>query len=94
MSITYLIKCGLFPGAKSENPDPRTTDDKFLIEFELEGSTKKVKDLLSKTGASEINENNMMMKRIFYNIGIFTVLTIFLAKFSIIQTIIQDLNIY
>lgn len=56
MSITYLIKCGLFPGAKSENPDPRTTDDKFLIEFELEGSTKKVKDLLSKTGASEINE--------------------------------------
>ena len=56
MSITYLIKCGLFPGAKSENPDPRTTDDKFLIEFELEGSTKKIKDLLSKTGASEINE--------------------------------------
>ena len=57
MSITYLIKCGLFPSAfKSENPDPRTTDDKFLIEFELEGSTKKVKDLLSKTGASEINE--------------------------------------
>lgn len=56
MSITYLIKCGLFPGAKSENPDPRTTDDKFLIEFELEGSTKKVKDLLSQTGASEINE--------------------------------------
>ena len=56
MSITYLIKCGLFPGAKSENPDHRTTDDKFLIEFELEGSTKKVKDLLSKTGASEINE--------------------------------------
>ncbi|MAO71889.1 MAG: hypothetical protein CMD02_05210 [Flavobacteriales bacterium] len=56
MSITYLIKCGLFPGAKSENPDPRTTDDKFLIEFEIEGSTKEVKDLLSKTGASEINE--------------------------------------
>lgn len=56
MSITYLIKCGLFPGAKSENPDPRTTDDKFLIELELEGSTKKIKDLLSKTGASEINE--------------------------------------
>ena len=56
MSITYLIKCGLFPAAKSENPDPRTTDDKFLIEFELEGSTKKIKDLLSKTGASEINE--------------------------------------
>ena len=56
MSITYLIKCGLFPGAKSENPDPRTTDDKFLIEFELEGSTKKIKDLLLKTGASEINE--------------------------------------
>ena len=36
MSITYLIRCGLFPGAKSENPDPRTTDDKFLIELEID----------------------------------------------------------
>ena len=42
MSITYLIRCGLFPGAKSENPEPSTTDDKFLIELEIEGRTKQV----------------------------------------------------
>ena len=58
MSITYLIKCGLFPGAESDSPDERTTDDKFLIELEVSGDTKKIKDLLSKTGASEINQKD------------------------------------
>ena len=59
MSITYLIKCGLYPGAESDSPDERTTDDKFLIELEVTGDTKKIKDLLSKTGASEINEKDL-----------------------------------
>tara|TARA_Y100001968_G_scaffold298008_1_gene307567 strand:+ start:1443 stop:1964 length:522 start_codon:yes stop_codon:yes gene_type:complete len=56
MSITYLIRCGLFPGAKSDAPDERITDDKFLIEIEVSGETTTVKDLLAKTGAIEINE--------------------------------------
>ena len=39
MSITYLIRCGLFPGSKELSPDPRTTDDKFLMEIEIDGDT-------------------------------------------------------
>lgn len=33
MCITYLARCKLFPGASPQNPDPRTTDDKFLVEI-------------------------------------------------------------
>ena len=58
MSITYLIRCGLFPGGKSLNPDPRTTDDKFLMEIEVEGDVSSIKNILAKTGASEINEKD------------------------------------
>ena len=56
MSITYLIRNGLYPGAKSDSPDERTTDDKFLMEIEVEGDMTSVKNLLKKTGATEINE--------------------------------------
>jgi hypothetical protein len=58
MSITYLIRCGLFPGGKSESPDPRTTDDKFLMEIEIEGDVSPIKNILTKTGVSEINEKD------------------------------------
>jgi hypothetical protein len=59
MSITYLISCGLYPGSESDSPDERTTDDKFLMELEVSGETKTIKDLLAKTGASEINEKDL-----------------------------------
>jgi hypothetical protein len=58
MSITYLIRCGLFPGGESGSPDPRTTDDKFLMVIHVEGDTSSVKEMLTKTGATEINEKD------------------------------------
>lgn len=58
MSITYLIRCGLFPGGISESPDPRTTDDKFLMVINVDGNLSAVKEILTKTGASEINEKD------------------------------------
>jgi hypothetical protein len=58
MSITYLIRCGLFPGGESDSPDPRTTDDKFLMEIVVEGDVTAVKEILTKTGATEINEKD------------------------------------
>ena len=58
MSITYLIRCGLFPGSKSDSPDVRTTDDKFLIVINADGDTSSVKEILTKTGATEINEKD------------------------------------
>ena len=58
MSITYLVRNGLYPGGTSDSPDVRTTDDKFLMVIDVDGDTKLVKDLLSKTGATEINEKD------------------------------------
>ena len=55
MSITFFIRCGLFPGNPDVSPDPRTTDDKFLMEIEVDGDISKVKKMLTKTGATEIN---------------------------------------
>ena len=58
MSITYLIRCGLFPGGKSDSPDARTTDDKSLMVINVDGNSAVVKELLTKTGATEINEKD------------------------------------
>tara|TARA_Y100001954_G_scaffold220701_1_gene255999 strand:- start:1877 stop:2425 length:549 start_codon:yes stop_codon:yes gene_type:complete len=59
MVVTFLMRCGLYPGSSTTSPDPRTTDDKFLMEIHTKDdakSIKKIKDLMKKTGAEEINE--------------------------------------
>ncbi|WP_306641747.1 DUF3341 domain-containing protein [Sanyastnella coralliicola] len=33
MAITYLLRNGTLPGVPASNPDPRTTDDKFVMEI-------------------------------------------------------------
>lgn len=33
MAITYLLRNGTLPGMPATNPDPRTTDDKFVLEI-------------------------------------------------------------
>ena len=56
MSLTYLLRCWLVPGAKAKNPDPRTTDDKFMIYLELnDEQSKKADEILRSTGAEEVN---------------------------------------
>ncbi len=59
MAITYLFRNKLFPGSSDSSPDIRTTDDKFLVEIEIEGSTVEIKKILKKTGAIEINEKQL-----------------------------------
>jgi hypothetical protein len=59
MSITFLIRCGLFPGGTSDSPDARTTDDKFLMEIVVDGDVTAVKEILTQTGATEINEKDV-----------------------------------
>lgn len=55
MALTYLFCCKLFPGAKAQNPDPRTTDDKFLMELHLEDDFKEeIINVLKKNHAIEI----------------------------------------
>lgn len=54
--ITLYMRSKLWPFKKAENPDPRTTDDKFLMEVLVkDGDEKQLKDLLEKTGAIEIS---------------------------------------
>lgn len=48
----------MYPGATTTSPDPRTTDDKFLMEIVVDGDDKEMRKLLSDTGASEINEKD------------------------------------
>lgn len=57
MSITFLFRCKLFPGQKPHNPDPRTTDDKFLVEL-VTDNVDKVKEILMKTKVEEITLKN------------------------------------
>ena len=58
MVITFYMRSRIWPFKKAENPDPRTTDDKFLMVINVDGDTSSVKEMLTKTGASEINEKD------------------------------------
>ena len=59
MSLTYFYRNKLYPGASTKSPDPRTTDDKFLMELIVEDGDKEIIKILKSTGASEINEKNI-----------------------------------
>jgi hypothetical protein len=56
MVITYYLRCWMLPGVKAKNPDPRTTDDKFLMIIETkEENRSKIESLLKNGGATEIS---------------------------------------
>lgn len=56
MAITYYLRCWMLPGVKAKNPDPRTTDDKFLMIVETKEENKsKIESMLKNGGASEIS---------------------------------------
>ena len=55
MVITFYLRSKMWPFKKAENPDPRTTDDHFLIEISVNEVTGKLKKVLKDSGAIEIN---------------------------------------
>ncbi len=55
MVITFYLRSRMWPFKKAENPDPRTTDDHFLMEIGIHGNEKELEKLLTETGAVEIN---------------------------------------
>ena len=55
MVITFYMRSRIWPFKKAENPDPRTTDDHFLMEIELHDNEEELTALLNETGAIEIN---------------------------------------
>lgn len=60
MSITYLIRNKTLPGMPARNPDPRSTDDKFIIEVRTADnhghSSDEITSMLRSTPVFEINE--------------------------------------
>jgi hypothetical protein len=58
MAITYLLRSWILPGVSPKNPDPRTTDDKFLMQVESEiGDVDKVVSMMKESGAEEVKIN-------------------------------------
>lgn len=55
MVITFYLRSRMWPFKKAENPDPRTTDDHFLMEVAVHGNEDELMKFLSGTGAVEVN---------------------------------------
>jgi len=55
MVITFYLRSRMWPFKNAENPDPRTTDDHFLMEIAVHGNEKELTSLLNETGAVEVN---------------------------------------
>ena len=64
MAITYLIRNKTLPGMPPRNPDPRTTDDKFVKKIKTTENTHIKESILSKlikdTGFLEIEEKSIL----------------------------------
>ena len=56
MVITFYMRSKLWPFKKSENPNPLTTDDKFLMEIVMEKNEKKLIEIIKSTVAIEVTK--------------------------------------
>ena len=54
MVITFYMRSRLWPFKEAENPDPRTTDDMFVMEVGVDGNEDELVSFLEKTGTVEI----------------------------------------
>ncbi|MFT5336821.1 MAG: hypothetical protein ACI9YL_000821 [Luteibaculaceae bacterium] len=58
MAITYFLRNLTLPGMPARNPDPRTTDDKFVMEIHTHGNAMEedgIVNLLKENGSIELN---------------------------------------
>ena len=55
MVITFYLRSRMWPFKNAENPDPRTTDDHFLMEIPVHDNEKELETLLTQTGAVEVH---------------------------------------
>ena len=63
MAITYLLVNKTLPGMPAQNPDPMTTDDRFVMEIRmsdnLKSSEKEIDEILKNTGFVEIDKKEI-----------------------------------
>ena len=56
MAITYLLRNGTLPGMPATNPDPRTTDDKFVVEITTDNNSMSADELETAIRATDLLE--------------------------------------
>ena len=56
MAITYLLRNGTLPGMPASNPDPRTTDDKFVVEITTDNNRMSAEELEAAIRATDLLE--------------------------------------
>ena len=63
MAITYLLRNKTLPGMHAQNPDPRTTDDKFVMEFRMSENSQfteaELHAMLNETGMIELDQKEI-----------------------------------
>jgi hypothetical protein len=63
MAITYLLSNKTIPGMPASNPDPRTTDDKFVMELRMSDNSKFTEEelnaMLQETGIIELDQKEI-----------------------------------
>jgi hypothetical protein len=63
MAITYLLRNKTLPGMPAQNPDPRTTDDKFVMEIRLSENNKvteaELDGMLQEIGSLELDKKEI-----------------------------------
>lgn len=59
MAITYLLRNKTLPGLPASNPDPRTTDDRFVMELRMSQNSQfsedEIQEMLKSTGIVELD---------------------------------------
>ena len=63
MALTYFLKNKTLPGLPAQNPDPRTTDDRFVMELRLSENSnftsEELHELLKTTGYVELDQKEV-----------------------------------
>ena len=63
MALTYMLRNKTLPGMPAENPDPRTTDDRFVIEIRTSEngkfSAEELSTLIKSTEIVELDEKTI-----------------------------------
>ena len=63
MAITYLLRNKTLPGLPASNPDPRTTDDRFVMELRLSENSQfteeQLHEMLKSTGIVELDQKEV-----------------------------------
>lgn len=63
MAITYFLRNKTLPGMPAQNPDPRTTDDRFVMELRTSENTQftaaELEAMLKDTGIVELDQKDV-----------------------------------